>query len=110
MYAMDEKGLVTRRMKFLKDLSAAPREAFADGIHSCTGRETPKGRRNGENTARNGLCCYDYGQQWQIGQIVKMIWGKGGVLRIIERLWHLVCDLEIKGSKDENSLKKTNHT
>ena len=123
--AMDEKGLVTRRMKFLKTCRQHLRKRWqTEYIHALEERhQKVVGTEETLPEMGSVVMITDSSKiksKWQIGRIVKMIRGKDGVVRgykiktgtgfVVERPLQLVCDLEIKGSKDENSLQKINQT
>ena len=118
--AFDEKDLVTKRMKFLKTCRRQLRKRWqAEYLHALEERHRKTvGKEEKVPTKGSVVIITDDSKiktKWQIGRIVDTIKGKDGVLRgykiktgtgyVVERPLQLVCDLEIKGSKDEKASK-----
>ena len=117
---MDEKGLVTKRMKFLKICRQHLRKRWqTEYIHALEERHRKIiGTEETLPAVGSIVMITDSSKiksKWQIGRIVEMIRGNDGVLRgykiktgtgfVVERPLQLVCDLEICENKKTNPAK-----
>jgi hypothetical protein len=118
---MDEKGLVTKRIKFLKSCRQLLRKRWqTEYINTLEERHRKTIGTDESLPGVGSIVMITYSSKikskWQIGRIVKTIWGKDRVLRgykiktgagyVVERPVQLVCDLEICETEKTDQAKR----